>query len=68
MYRNAQLKAEEASFRQAREKLLEDLERRVKEAKAALASATTALKKEERLSQVWPTAIMCISSSLPRSP
>ncbi|CAM9426844.1 unnamed protein product, partial [Ectocarpus sp. 12 AP-2014] len=48
---NAELKAEEASFRQAREKLLEDLERRVKEAKAALASATTALKKEERLSQ-----------------
>ncbi|CAM9771112.1 unnamed protein product, partial [Ectocarpus sp. 4 AP-2014] len=51
VHRNAELKAEEASFRQAREKLLEDLERRVKEAKAALASATTALKKEERLSQ-----------------
>lgn len=52
MARNKQLKAEEASFRQARENLLEDLDRRVKAAKAALAAASTALKKEERLSQV----------------
>lgn len=50
--RNEQLKAEEASFRQAREDLLQDLEKRVKLAKTALATASTALKKQERLSKV----------------
>ena len=50
--RNEQLQKEEASFRQAREQLLEDLERRVKAAKALLVAATAALKKEQRLSQV----------------
>ena len=50
--RNEQLKAEEASFRQARENLLQDLEKRVKEAKTALGTASTALKKQERLSKV----------------
>ena len=50
--RNERLKAEEASFRQAREQLLEDLERRVKKAKAALAAASTTLKKEKNLAQV----------------
>ncbi|CAM9448409.1 unnamed protein product, partial [Laminaria digitata] len=50
--KNEQLKKEEASFRQAREQLLEDLERRVKAAKALLVTATAALKKEQRLSQV----------------
>lgn len=51
--RNEQLKAQEASFREAREKLLEDLDKRVKAAKRALAAASTALKKEQRLSQVY---------------
>ena len=50
--RNEQLKAEEASFRQARENLLRDLEKRVKAAKTALATASTALKKQQRLSKV----------------
>ncbi|CAM9911302.1 unnamed protein product [Pylaiella littoralis] len=46
-----QLKSEEASFRQARENLLEDLDRRVKAAKGALGTASTALKKEQRHSK-----------------
>lgn len=50
--RNKQLKAEEASFRQARENLLKDLEKRVKAAKTALSAASTALKKQELLSRV----------------
>eukprot|EP00903_Cladosiphon_okamuranus_P020312 g18637.t1 len=49
--RNEQLKAEEASFRQARENLLRDLEKRVKAAKSALTAASTALKTQERLAK-----------------
>lgn len=50
--RNEQLKAEEASFRQAREQLLKKLEGKMKAAKAALSAAAAALKGEERASQV----------------
>lgn len=50
--RGEELKAQEASFREAREKMLENLERCVKQAKAAMTKASAGLKKEQRTSQV----------------
>lgn len=65
LVRGEKLKAKEASFREAREKMLEDLERRVKGAKAALGEASATLKEEKRAAQVSfifesePVVVIC---------